>query len=244
MREQTHRNAGRRARALARSGTRRTSARSCRPCTSHALLLNRDRVGPKRRRRTIGVRRLADAERRVPHPRRRTHGRRWREYADVVADGSSASTEHRPSSTPSCRPCCSRTSSGRREKQASLGDHGWKEPRRTAPRGRPRCARTLARGRERHGRRRLLRDVRRSGPGDPVRHRKRRRTSGLGLEIRAGVHTGECEVIDGKIGGLSVSIGARVASKAGPSEVLDLADGEGPRRGQRPHASRTPASTN
>ncbi len=37
----------------------------------------------------------------------------------------------------------------------------------------------------------------------------------LGIEIRAGVHTGECEVIDGKCAGLTVSIGARVASNAG-----------------------------
>jgi class 3 adenylate cyclase len=41
----------------------------------------------------------------------------------------------------------------------------------------------------------------------------------LGLEIRAGVHTGECRLIDGKVGGLAVSTGARVASTAGPSEV-------------------------
>ena len=34
----------------------------------------------------------------------------------------------------------------------------------------------------------------------------------LGLEIRAGVHTGECELIDGKVGGIAVSIGARVVS--------------------------------
>ena len=38
----------------------------------------------------------------------------------------------------------------------------------------------------------------------------------LGIEIRAGVHTGECEVIDGKCAGLTVSIGARVAANAGP----------------------------
>jgi class 3 adenylate cyclase len=41
----------------------------------------------------------------------------------------------------------------------------------------------------------------------------------LGLEVRAGVHTGECEIVDGKCTGISVSIGARVASTAGPSEV-------------------------
>jgi class 3 adenylate cyclase len=55
----------------------------------------------------------------------------------------------------------------------------------------------------------------------------------LGVEIRAGVHTGECELIDGKPSGLSVSIGARVAAEGGPSEVLvsqtvrDLVAGSG-----------------
>jgi class 3 adenylate cyclase/pimeloyl-ACP methyl ester carboxylesterase len=46
------------------------------------------------------------------------------------------------------------------------------------------------------------------------------RVRDLGIEVRAGIHAGECEVIDGKCGGLTVSIGARVASNAGPSEVL------------------------
>jgi class 3 adenylate cyclase len=41
----------------------------------------------------------------------------------------------------------------------------------------------------------------------------------LGIEIRAGVHTGECEIVDGKCAGISVTVGARVASTAGPSEV-------------------------
>jgi class 3 adenylate cyclase/pimeloyl-ACP methyl ester carboxylesterase len=42
----------------------------------------------------------------------------------------------------------------------------------------------------------------------------------LGLQVRAGVHTGECEVLDGKMVGISVSTGARVAAMAGPSQVL------------------------
>jgi class 3 adenylate cyclase len=55
----------------------------------------------------------------------------------------------------------------------------------------------------------------------------------LDLEIRSGVHTGECEVSDGKIVGVAVSIGARIASLAGPGEVLvsstvkDLVAGSG-----------------
>jgi class 3 adenylate cyclase len=42
----------------------------------------------------------------------------------------------------------------------------------------------------------------------------------LGVDIRAGLHTGECELVHGKVGGLAVHIGARVAAKAEPGEVL------------------------
>jgi class 3 adenylate cyclase len=55
----------------------------------------------------------------------------------------------------------------------------------------------------------------------------------MGLELRAGLHTGECESIDGKVGGLAVVIGARVGSLAGPKEILasqtvkDLVAGSG-----------------
>jgi class 3 adenylate cyclase/alpha-beta hydrolase superfamily lysophospholipase len=55
----------------------------------------------------------------------------------------------------------------------------------------------------------------------------------LGLEIRAGLHTGECELVDNKVGGIAVHIGARVATQAQPGEVLvsqtvkDLVAGSG-----------------
>ena len=42
----------------------------------------------------------------------------------------------------------------------------------------------------------------------------------LGIEVRAGLHTGECEVMGDKLGGISVHIGARVAALARPGEVL------------------------
>lgn len=54
-----------------------------------------------------------------------------------------------------------------------------------------------------------------------------------GTELRAGVHTGECEVMDAKLGGIAVHIGARVASHAAPGEILvsqtvkDLVAGSG-----------------
>jgi len=42
----------------------------------------------------------------------------------------------------------------------------------------------------------------------------------LGIEIRAGLHTGECELIANKVGGVAVHIGARVMGVAGSGEVL------------------------
>jgi class 3 adenylate cyclase len=55
----------------------------------------------------------------------------------------------------------------------------------------------------------------------------------LGLEIRAGLHTGEVELADGEIRGIAVHTGARVAAEAAPGEVLvsstvrDLVAGSG-----------------
>jgi class 3 adenylate cyclase/pimeloyl-ACP methyl ester carboxylesterase len=42
----------------------------------------------------------------------------------------------------------------------------------------------------------------------------------LGIEVRAGLHTGECEIRGDDIGGIAVHIGARVSALAGPNEVL------------------------
>ena len=56
---------------------------------------------------------------------------------------------------------------------------------------------------------------------------------GLSIEIRAGLHTGECEVLDGKLTGIAVHTAARVAGVAAPGEVLvsstvrDLVAGSG-----------------
>ena len=55
----------------------------------------------------------------------------------------------------------------------------------------------------------------------------------LGLQVRVGLHTGECELIDGKAAGIAVHTGARVAALAQPGEVLvsrtvkDLVAGSG-----------------
>ena len=75
------------------------------------------------------------------------------------------------------------------------------------------------------------------GPGErewldrAMQLRERLRDSGL--EVRAGVHTGECERMGDNIGGVAVHIGSRVAGLAGPGEVLasstvkDLVSGSG-----------------
>ncbi len=57
--------------------------------------------------------------------------------------------------------------------------------------------------------------------------------SRLGVEMRAGLHTGECDVVGGKVGGVAPEIGVRVANKAAAGEVLvsntvkDLVAGSG-----------------
>ena len=56
---------------------------------------------------------------------------------------------------------------------------------------------------------------------------------GLGIDVRSGLHTGECELVDGKVSGIAVHTGARVAAHARPGEVLvsstvkDLVAGSG-----------------
>ncbi len=42
----------------------------------------------------------------------------------------------------------------------------------------------------------------------------------LDLEVRAGIHTGECELLDGKVSGIAVATGARVSALASPGEIL------------------------
>ena len=57
--------------------------------------------------------------------------------------------------------------------------------------------------------------------------------SRIGLEVRAGIHTGECEEVDGKLRGIAVHIAARVMAAASPGEVVvsrtvrDLVAGSG-----------------
>ena len=61
----------------------------------------------------------------------------------------------------------------------------------------------------------------------------RESVSELGIQTRAGLHTGECELMEDDIGGIAVHMASRVAAQARPSEILvsstvkDLVAGSG-----------------
>jgi class 3 adenylate cyclase/pimeloyl-ACP methyl ester carboxylesterase len=122
---------------------------------------------------------------------------------------------------------------GSTERAAALGDRGWRE---LLDRHHALVRRELTRFRGEE------KDTAGDGffatfdgPARAIRCATAIRASvaGLGLEIRAGLHTGECELLDEKVAGIAVSIGARVAAAAGPGEVLvsqtlkDLVAGSG-----------------
>ncbi|WP_066897992.1 adenylate/guanylate cyclase domain-containing protein [Mycolicibacterium houstonense] len=60
------------------------------------------------------------------------------------------------------------------------------------------------------------------GPTQAIRCAEavRAQTETMGIEIRSGIHTGECELLDGDIGGIAVHIAARILGKAGAGEIL------------------------
>jgi class 3 adenylate cyclase/esterase/lipase len=115
---------------------------------------------------------------------------------------------------------------------AEFGDHGWREVL-------ERHQRTVRAALGRFG----GREVKSIGDGflatfdGPARAIRCARSildsEELGIRVRAGVHTGECEVMGDDIGGIAVHIAARVSALAGPSEVLvsrtvkDLVAGSG-----------------
>jgi pimeloyl-ACP methyl ester carboxylesterase/class 3 adenylate cyclase len=109
---------------------------------------------------------------------------------------------------------------GSTERQAALGDAGWKElVLRHHAVVRDRLKRFRGQEQDTAG------DgffVRFDGPAQAIRCAQEivSAVRPLGIEVRAGVHTGECELVEGKCSGLSVSIGARVMAHARSSDVL------------------------
>jgi class 3 adenylate cyclase len=122
---------------------------------------------------------------------------------------------------------------GSTERASALGDRRWRElldahdaaVRRELARARGRELKTTGDG--------FLAVF--DGPARAIRCAQGivRAARGLGLEIRAGLHTGECEVRGDDLSGVAVHIGARVAGLAPPGEVLvtstvrDLVTGSG-----------------
>ena len=109
---------------------------------------------------------------------------------------------------------------GSTERAAALGDGPWREllgrhdaaVRRTVAAHRGRAIKSLGDG--------WLATF--DGPARGVRCALELRESlaALGLEMRAGLHTGEVELLGDDVGGMAVHIAARVAAVAGPSEVV------------------------
>ncbi len=106
------------------------------------------------------------------------------------------------------------------ERAAELGDRRWRDlieshdalVRRQLERHRGRAVKTLGDG--------FLATF--DGPARGIRCAQaiREDVRALGVEIRAGLHTGELEVMGADVGGMAVNIGARVGAKAEPGEVL------------------------
>jgi class 3 adenylate cyclase len=109
---------------------------------------------------------------------------------------------------------------GSTERAAALGDQRWRElleqhytvVRRELARFRGREVKTIGDG--------VLACF--DGPTLAIRAAAAIRAAvrDLGLELRAGVHTGECERIGDDLGGIHVHVGARVAAAAGAGEIL------------------------
>jgi class 3 adenylate cyclase len=109
---------------------------------------------------------------------------------------------------------------GSTERAADVGDHAWRELldrhnaiiRNLLARYRGREIKTLGDG--------FVATF--DGPARAVRCAQEivERLDGLGLSVRCGLHTGECELLEGDVGGIAVHIGARVAALARAGEVL------------------------
>ena len=150
---------------------------------------------------------------RIPARRSRScGGERRGPYTDAVAEQLArlrdGAPRRRRCPTRCSRPFSSPTSSGRRSAPQRSATPLARGPRRPSPRGAPRAG-SPPRNRGGHRRRRLLLPLRRPRACDRLRARDRGATrASLDLEVRAGVHTGECQIADEKLAGIAVHVGA------------------------------------
>ena len=122
---------------------------------------------------------------------------------------------------------------GSTDRAAGLGDRAWAtllEQHHAAVR---RELDSPSRTRDRHRRRRLLRRF--DGPARAIRCGAaiREAVADLGLDVRIGLHSGECERVGAASAGVAVHLGARIGASAEPGEILvsstvrDLVAGSG-----------------
>ena len=148
-----------------------------------------------------------------------------------------------PSPTACSRPCCSPTSSARPSAPRELGDRRWRDLLDRHDAVRPPRARALPRPRGQDDRRRLPRDLRRPGAGDP-RARARSREAGRARARDPAGHAHRrvrADAATTSAGSPSTSR-ARVAALAGPGEVLVSSTVKRPRR-RLGHRVRRPRPT-
>ena len=122
------------------------------------------------------------------------------------------------------------------ERQAGLGDRAWRDLVAAAPRDRPRSARALARRRERHGGRRVLRDVRRPRARDPVRAGRSSNAVRDARDRDPGRRAHRRVRADRRQAWWYHRVDRRTRGRRGGRvRGARLPDGEGPRRGKRAH---------
>ncbi len=110
---------------------------------------------------------------------------------------------------------------GSTDRAAQMGDAAWDQTAGAAQRAGARGDRAVPRAGDRHHRRRLPDRLRRRRDGRCRRPRtSARAVGGIGLEIHAGIHTGEVELVPGNIRGLAVHETARIMALAGAGEIL------------------------
>ena len=106
------------------------------------------------------------------------------------------------------------------KRAAEIGDRNWGELAATTPRRRAKGVGAVPWPGGEHSRDGFL--IAFDGPGRAIRCAMNisRQLRSLGIEIRAGLHSGECETVGTNLGGIAVHIGSRVAGTANAGEIL------------------------
>ena len=210
-----------------------TSAASCGAIHTPTLVLHRagDRIIAVENGRWLAAHIPGARVRRAARATTTSGGSATRTRCSTRSSASSSAPGPHASPNASSRRCSSPTSSTPPERAAEVGDRRWRDVRaRHEAIVRDRLARF--RGQEV----KTLGDgfmSRFDGPARAIRCAAAIRDAvrALGLELRAGLHTGEVEVVDHDLHGIAVAIAARVAATAAPGEVHRLP--HGPRSGRR-----------